>query len=1127
MAKKNDHKQYTNKNASKRKEKKQELNVMYANVRGIKSKKTGITEILQQYEPHIFLISETQLRSDMTVSFVGYTCFHRKREGKVGGGVGILIRNDFRHSIAPHISDRAIEIMWISVFRGDDVPLIIGVYYGKQESTSRNEIDKEMTLLTEEIIEMTNDGEILLVMDGNARIGLLNEPISRNGKLLLEVFNSTNIHVLNNTDICSGKITRKNTKNDNEFSAIDFVLASEGARSWVQHMQIDEEGLTRVKGKNNTDHNTISINLTLHGTHQPKTTKRTVWNIHAPDTQWTSFAKELERQYAKTKAIITNPTENIDTKYKKWFNELENAARRTIGKTTIKDGKREKPSTEVKKFNEQKKALKSRIQQETDQNIKNSFIREYKEIQEKTKKQIVHEKTNSIKEKLEKITVEPSQNALWKEKRRVLRNPTMECVIVKDKEGKRHFDPDSIKENVAAYYEELYSMKEYIYHPYHTEVTEKIDTYSNDYNYEYSYYNSVPSINEINGIIEQKKNNKSTTDIKNEMLKKPGETMTTFLYPLITTIWREENIPKEWNKGAITSLYKGKGDKEMLTNYRPITTSSAIGTIIEAALDKRIESVVPFTQAQGGGQRKSSTFDHLFLLRAIMEKSKKDKKPTFFTFYDVSKAYDHANNDDMLAIMWEKGLRGKVWRILKNFCNDLHASVKTRFGNTRDFKMEIGGRQGSRITGRLFSKLMDILSEELTPTDMGYRLSNDLLIVVLLWVDDVLTCAVGEDEQENILKRVDEFAKKHRLQWGQAKCNVMRIGVHNKSQEKKIWKLGSMTIDETTSYKYLGDVITNDGKNMKNIESRKTKTYATTININSIASTEVLRGIETSVLLQLHDKITIPGLLANAESWSLSKTEYTEIEKIEYQALRNLFDLPLHIPIPALIFTFGTLYTHLRIEKQRLIYLHRILNRPDSHWTKQALHILIEQNIGWGKSIKQTLLSLDLPTDISIIQNKRPNEWKNLVKARIEIKNKSRLIDDCHKMVEGERVKKTKTKHIVEQIDNDLYTRMPAPELQTLTKQETKTILISRFRMLECGVNFKGSMNVVCSTCRKKDDEAHRLNHCKRFRTTNCYDNAIKPNFDDIYSTDINVLKNIASTIEKTWNTRNAHGSMF
>merc|ERR1712228_599888 len=170
---------------------------------------------------------------------------------------------------------------------------------------------------------------------------------------------------------------------------------------------------------------------------------------------------------------------------------------------------------------------------------------------------------------------------------------------------------------------------------------------------------------------------------------------------------------------------------------------------------------------------------------------------------------------------WERGLRGKAWRILRNFCKDLHASVKTRFGPTRDFKMEIGGHQGSRITGRLFSKMMDVLSEELQPSGMGFHLSEALHIIILLWVDDVLTFAIGEDEQEAILQRVDEFARKHKLQWGHAKCNVMRIGHHSMNQGKRTWNLGSMPIEETTTYRCLGDHISNDGKNKKNIEAKK------------------------------------------------------------------------------------------------------------------------------------------------------------------------------------------------------------------------------------------------------------------------------------------------------------------
>ena len=159
---------------------------MYTNIRGLKGKKTSLTAILQENDPHIFLLTETQLRSNTGITLKGYTFHGRKREGGVGGGVGICIRNDIRQNIATHTSDRNIEVLWISVRRRNLPPVMIGVYYGKQETrTSKLEIEREMTLLKEEIIEMKNEGEILLAMDGNAKIGILGEEKSRNGKYLL------------------------------------------------------------------------------------------------------------------------------------------------------------------------------------------------------------------------------------------------------------------------------------------------------------------------------------------------------------------------------------------------------------------------------------------------------------------------------------------------------------------------------------------------------------------------------------------------------------------------------------------------------------------------------------------------------------------------------------------------------------------------------------------------------------------------------------------------------------------------------------------------------------------------------------------------------------------------------
>ena len=88
---------------------------MYANVRGMKSKVNSITTILNENKPELFLMTETQLRSNVGMNVSGYTFHGKKREGKVGGGVGILVRNDVKPNISVHRATRDIELIWISV----------------------------------------------------------------------------------------------------------------------------------------------------------------------------------------------------------------------------------------------------------------------------------------------------------------------------------------------------------------------------------------------------------------------------------------------------------------------------------------------------------------------------------------------------------------------------------------------------------------------------------------------------------------------------------------------------------------------------------------------------------------------------------------------------------------------------------------------------------------------------------------------------------------------------------------------------------------------------------------------------------------------------------------------------
>ena len=220
----------------------------------------------------------------------------------------------------------------------------------------------------------------------------------------------------------------------------------------------------------------------------------------------------------------------------------------------------------------------------------------------------------------------------------------------------------------------------------------------------------------------------------------------------------------------------------------------------------------------------------------------------------------------------------------------------------------------------------------------------------------------------------------------------------------------------------------------------------------------------------------------------MNRGEKAELEKIEIQALKHLFDLPAHTPTPAIMHILGTLYTDHRVELKRFNYLHRILSREDDHWTKKAFQILDSMDIGWCKSIKDALIEYNLPTDYTTIINMTHRQWSNLVKEKVEAKNRKRLYDDCHKTVNGVQVAKTKTARIPNNLLSDTYERKPCDEILLCTKQETKTIIIARFGMLQCGRNFKGDNSVTCNTCSVVDDEEHCLNHCVKYRTMNYYD---------------------------------------
>ena len=979
-----------------------------------------------------------------------------------------------------------------------------------------------MEQLKEEILEIRSESEIILMMDGNGKVGLLGEKTSRNGKLLENVFEHTGLTLMNKSRKCKGVITRQNRKNTSEKSAIDFVVSSMEAESMIESVTIDEEGLYRFKGKCESDHNTIMTEMNIAKKGERKV-KRCDWRLNAPDEKWQQFRNELRTRKETIEKLMKNGMITIDEKYDRWMKEVEKSAMSSIGKTTFKNNESERYSLQVHELRQEKRNIKKKFLQEQQPEMRKVQLEKYKDLQIKIRQQIDKEQKEKVQLKFEKMIESKSSDIFWKERKKMNRDTSMELLVTKNEEGDRLYDPEKNQENIARYYEKLFGKQNKPYHPYHDTTEEGIREMLAERRNENERYNKVPDIATIKKVIMNKKNGKATTDLKNELLKGGGHEMSELIEILIREIWETENVPEKWNMGHITSIWKNKGDREQLKNHRGITVSSGVSMVMEEILNNIIIDNIKFTQSQGGGKKGSMTCDHLFIIYALTALSKHKNKKYILTFYDIQKAYDHADINDMLYILWQSGVKGKSWRLIKKMNENLTAQIKTRYGFTRKIMRETGGKQGGKTSATMFAKMTDMMPEKmLQMPNMGIKIGN-AEIPALLWVDDVVTISVGEKQQNETLSFVSDYAEQHKFTWGVDKCSAMELGKHR--NVRKEWKLGEETIHHNQNYKYLGDIVTRNGSHTDNIAERLKKVKNSTVNIITCGKQEIMRKIEVHTLLKLHEAVTIPTMLHNAESWTLTKTDMLKYEHIEIWALKRLLNLPEKTLNVAVRYVTGTLLIKIRIDYKQLVYLKKLLGRGDTNWTFQVLSALDNEGIGWARWIREKLNEYNLEENWEIIEEKSANHWRREVKAACEQKNRDLLVQDCTKR-EGSETS-TKTKTIYDQLQIEHYKREPLKGVMELNKLRAKTIIMARYGMLECQNNFKTKYGTnLCRECNVVDNEGHRLNECKIWSHCNNSNSTTDIHFGDVYSSDKNILDRVAIEILKVWNLENGQNAM-
>lgn len=629
--------------------------------------------------------------------------------------------------------------------------------------------------------------------------------------------------------------------------------------------------------------------------------------------------------------------------------------------------------------------------------------------------------------------------------------------------------------------------------------------YQSNTDYENDTINKNITKNEIQKAIQELHNYKSTgpDGIKNEFIKYGGENLKNEILKLFENIYHTENIPEQWKLSYIVNIDKGKKDKEDLNNKRGISLCSNIGKIFEKIIVNRLNTELNFTEAQAGARTNRNCVQQIFTIKSIIQDSYNENKELYVTYIDLEKAYDRAWADGIFYIIWQRGVRGKIWRLMYNLNKNQTTRVITKYGLTNNIELKNSIRQGRPLSGPEFAVLIDELESFLQAEGFNIKYGH-LLIITLLFMDDIALFSKSEKDLQTLLNTTELFLNKWKLKVNIKKSAVMIFNEQQRGKEKHFY-IDDKEIKIVKEYKYLGELITENLKIKEHLLEKQQLINGIVHTCLFSASYEAISNIKMTTLIKLYKSCIIPTLLYGCETWILTNEEKKLVSTIQMNTLKMIMKVPDSSPNAAVLAEIGEKPIILTIEERQLTFLRDLLNTKTR--CNDIFKIQLEQKS--KKSITQHILTLlekhNIQLSLDQITKMSKDKWKKTIKKATWIKANQWYDEESKRLSKLKVLRKYKTS-----IKKESY-------VTQLTRSETSLIFKSRTRMLNLKENFKNNYknDLKCPRCKEEtDSETHLFENCKPLKKL--YEKFNIKQFEEIFKmVEVGHFKNITSFLKE------------
>jgi hypothetical protein len=328
--------------------------------------------------------------------------------------------------------------------------------------------------------------------------------------------------------------------------------------------------------------------------------------------------------------------------------------------------------------------------------------------------------------------------------------------------------------------------------------------------------------------------------IHNCILKASSNHITEPLTRFFNKCLSESKFPDPWKLAHVTPLYK-KGQRELCSNYRPISLLSCVGKLFESCVHKYIYFFLSenkiLSSSQSGFIPGDSTIYQLLSIYDNLCSSFDNGVTTQAVYLDITKAFDRVWHRGLLHKLESVGIIGPMLDWFRDYLSNRKQAVVIR-GEKSEFKSILSGvPQGSVLGPLLFLIYIN---------DIVENIRSD----IKLFADDTSLSlphdnpAIQADILNQDLNTIVEWSHKWKVDFNQTKTEV--VDYTQGSHQCERLTFDNFELEPINIHKHLGIIFQSNFKWDTHIQSIASKV---TMLISCLSSYKYRLGRKTLEIL--------------------------------------------------------------------------------------------------------------------------------------------------------------------------------------------------------------------------------------------------------------------------------------